>query len=150
MVITGINHNYPSINSGSDRFKDSKCFCKVMKHNIKEISSGSTNHNDLFFFFFFGDFCRSSIKPRKRWANFVKFKSQPILAIDCNKQWEKVQCLHIIIIYTSLSPLTEVSSVPGYCGSSEVSSVVGSALWSNIQSTLVHLKEKKYSFSVLL
>ena len=53
MVITGINHNYPSINSGSDRLKDSKCSCKVMKHNIKEISSGSTNHNDLFFFFFF-------------------------------------------------------------------------------------------------
>ena len=35
MLITGINHNCPSINSG--------------KHNIKEISSGSTNHNDLFF-----------------------------------------------------------------------------------------------------
>ena len=51
MVITGINHNCPSINSGSDRLKDSKCSCKVMKHNIKEISSGSTNHNDLFFFF---------------------------------------------------------------------------------------------------
>ena len=50
MVITGINHNCPSINSGSDRFKDSKCSCKVMKHNIKEISSGSTNHNDLVFF----------------------------------------------------------------------------------------------------
>lgn len=49
MVITGINHNCPSINSGSDRFKDSKCSCNVMKHNIKEISSGSTNHNDLFF-----------------------------------------------------------------------------------------------------
>lgn len=43
-----------------------------------------------------------------------------------------------------------MSSVPGYCGSSGVSSVVGSALWSNIQSTLVHLKEKKYSFSALL
>lgn len=139
MVITG--------NAGSDRFKDSKCSCKVMKHNIKEISSGSTNHNDLFFF---GDFCRRSIKPWKRWANFVKFKSLPILAIDCNKQWEKVQCLNIIIIYNSLSHLTEVSSVPGYCGSSGVSSVVGSALWSNIQSPLVHLKEKKYSFSTLL
>ena len=148
MVITGINHNCPSVNSGSDRFKDSKCSCKVMKHNIKEISSGSTNHNDLFFFF--GDFCRRSIKPWKRWANFVKFRCLPILAIDCNKQWEKVQCLNIIIIYNSLSPLTEVSSVPGYCGSSGVSSVVGSALWSNIQSTLVHLKEKKYSFSALL
>lgn len=104
----------------------------------------------IMIWFFFYDFCRRSIKPWKRWANFVKFKSLPILAIDCNKQWEKVQCLNIIIIYNSLSPLTEVSSVPGYCGSSGVSSVVGSALWSNIQSPLVHLKEKKYSFSTLL
>lgn len=85
MVI--INCNDPSINSGSDRFKDSKCSCKVMKNNIKEISSGSTNNNNLVFFVIFSRIALNLEKARPTISSLNLYKSLPSVTTHNRKNF---------------------------------------------------------------
>jgi len=84
MVI--VNRNNPSINSGSDKFKDSKCPCKVMKNNIKEISSGSTNNNDFFLVIFAG-VALNLEKAGPTFSSLNLYQSLPSVATNNRKKF---------------------------------------------------------------
>ena len=55
------------------------------EEDTKQLSSGSTNHNNHFLVIFAG----VELKPWKSWANFLKkFQSMSILVIHCNR-WQE-------------------------------------------------------------
>ena len=66
---------------------------------IKQISSGSANHN-----YVFGDFCKHSNKTWKGWPNFFKFQSMSILAIRCKRRKETVS-VPIWVLNNKTGPL---------------------------------------------